>query len=95
MEISSKYSAAEVEDKWYAFWEEHKYFAIPLYLSAAVTGYSRVHAKEHTAGQVIAGALLAEAFVFFNKKMEWSNEYRSSNFYFGKQEARISFEFKL
>ena len=27
MEISSKYSAAEVEDKWYAFWEEHKYFA--------------------------------------------------------------------
>jgi len=27
MEISSKYSSAEVEEKWYTFWEEHKYFA--------------------------------------------------------------------
>ena len=27
MEISSKYSPAEVEDKWYKYWEEKKYFS--------------------------------------------------------------------
>lgn len=32
------------------FSEDYKYLSIPLYLTAAVTGYSRIHAKEHTTG---------------------------------------------
>ena len=26
MELAAKYNAAEVEDKWYAYWLEHKFF---------------------------------------------------------------------
>ena len=26
MELSAKYNPSEVEDKWYAYWLEHKYF---------------------------------------------------------------------
>ena len=26
MELSAKYNASEVEDKWYAYWLEHKFF---------------------------------------------------------------------
>ena len=32
------------------FSEDYKYISIPLYLTAAVTGYSRIKAKEHTTG---------------------------------------------
>jgi membrane-associated phospholipid phosphatase len=77
------------------FSEDYKYMSIPLYLSAAVTGYSRVHAKEHTTAQVIAGAALAEIVTYINSKLEWSNEYRSTNFYVGGNEVSASFEFRL
>ena len=26
MELAAKYNAAEVEDKWYAYWLDHKFF---------------------------------------------------------------------
>ena len=77
------------------FSENYKYISIPLYVTAAVTGYSRVKAKEHTAGQVIAGAALAELVTYINSKLDWSNEYRSTNFYFGGNELTASFQFRL
>lgn len=77
------------------FSEDYKYVSIPLYITAAITGYSRVRAKEHTAAQVIAGAALAEIVTYINSKLEWSNEYRSTNFYFGQNEASVSFEFRF
>ncbi|CAN0593464.1 unnamed protein product, partial [Ectocarpus sp. 12 AP-2014] len=69
--------------------------SIPLYITAAITGYSRVYAKEHTTAQVIAGAALAEIVTYINSKLKWSNEYRSTNFYFGKNEVSAGFTFKL
>lgn len=77
------------------FSDDYKYVSIPLYITAAITGYSRVHAKEHTAAQVIAGAALAEIVTYINSKLKWSNEYRSTNFYFGKNEVSAGFTFKL
>jgi membrane-associated phospholipid phosphatase len=77
------------------FSEDHKYLSIPLYITAAITGYSRVRAKEHTTGQVIAGAALAEIVTYINSKLEWSNDYRSTNIYIGKNEASASFSFKF
>lgn len=71
--------------------EEYKYLSIPLYLTAAVTGYSRIHAKEHTTGQVIAGAALAELVTYINSKLDWSNNYQSTNFYFGGDELSANF----
>jgi lipid A 4'-phosphatase len=69
------------------FSEEYKFAAIPLYVSAAITGYSRVYAKEHTVSQVIAGAAIAELITYINSKLKWSNEYRSASFYFGNNQA--------
>lgn len=77
------------------FSEDYKYASIPLYITAAITGYSRVYAKEHTTAQVIAAATLAEIVTYINSKLEWNNEYRSTNFYFGKNEASVGFEFRL
>lgn len=77
------------------FSEDYKYVSIPLYITAAITGYSRVHAKEHTVSQVIAGAVLAEIVTYINSKLAWSNKYRSTNFYFGKNEFSAGFEFRL
>jgi membrane-associated phospholipid phosphatase len=77
------------------FSEDYKYMSIPLYLTAAITGYSRVHAKEHTTPQVIAGAALAELVTYINSKLAWSNEYRSTNFYLGGNEVSASFEFRF
>lgn len=77
------------------FSEDNKYWSIPLYVTAAITGYSRVHAKEHTTAQVIAGAALAEIVTYVNSKLDWSNEYRSSNFYIGGDEVSASFEFRF
>ena len=77
------------------FSEENKYLSIPLYITAAVTGYSRVHAKEHNTAQVIAGAALAEIVTYINSKLDWSNDYRSSNFYIGGDEVSASFEFRF
>jgi len=77
------------------FSEDYKYLSIPLYITAALTGYSRVRAKEHTTGQVIAGAALAEIVTYINNKLDWSNDYRSSNFYIGGDEVSAKFEFRF
>ncbi|MDP4709374.1 MAG: phosphatase PAP2 family protein [Rickettsiaceae bacterium] len=77
------------------FSEDNRYLSIPLYITAAVTGYSRVHAKEHTTAQVLAGAALAEFVTYINSKLDWSNEYRSHNFYIGGDEVSASFEFRF
>ena len=77
------------------FSDDYKYVSIPLYITAAITGYSRVHAKEHTTAQVITGAALAEIVTYINSKLKWSNEYRSTNFYFGKNEVSAGFTFRL
>ncbi len=77
------------------FSEDYKYLSIPLYITAAATGYSRVYAKEHTTGQVIAGAALAELVTFINSKLDWSNEYRATTFYFGGDEYSASFRFNF
>ena len=77
------------------FSKDYNYLSIPLYFTAAVTGYSRIHAKEHTVFQVIAGALLAEAITYLNSHLRWSNEYRYSSFYFGKGEVCASLELRF
>ncbi len=77
------------------FSDEHKLLSIPLYITAAVTGYSRVKAKEHTGLQVVAGAALAEIVTFVNSKLDWSNEYRSTSFQVFPNGGTISFEFKF
>ncbi len=77
------------------FSEDYKYISIPLYLTAAVTGYSRIKAKEHTIAQVISGAALAELVTYINSKLDWSKEYQSTNFYFGGNELTASFQFRL
>jgi hypothetical protein len=75
--------------------EDYKYASIPLYITAAITGYSRIYAKEHTFGQVIAGAALAELVTYINSKLAWSDDYQSANFYFGGDEITASFVFKF
>lgn len=77
------------------FSEEYKLLSIPLYITAAITGYSRIKSKEHTVTQVVAGAILAESITFVNSKLKWSNEYNSTNFSIGKNGGMISFQFKL
>jgi membrane-associated phospholipid phosphatase len=77
------------------FSEDNQYVSIPLYITAAITGYSRVRAKEHTTAQVLAGAALAEIVTYINSKLDWSNEYQSSNFYIGGDEISASFKFSF
>jgi hypothetical protein len=54
-----------------------------------------VRAKEHTTAQVLAGAALAEIVTYINSKLDWSNEYQSSNFYIGGDEVSASFKFSF
>ncbi|NRB11343.1 MAG: phosphatase PAP2 family protein [Rickettsiaceae bacterium] len=72
---SSAWSAAAYSR---IFLEENKYVAIPLYATAALTGFSRVKSKQHTRNQVLAAIVLAEGMNFINSKMQWSNEYKYS-----------------
>jgi membrane-associated phospholipid phosphatase len=74
---------------------ENKLYSIPFYITAAVTGYSRVRAKDHTYAQVIAGAVLSEAVTYINSKLDWSENYVASSVNFGKNTGSISFEIKL
>ena len=46
------------------FSEENKYLSIHLYIAVAITGYSRVLAKEQIVSQVIAGATLAKIVIY-------------------------------
>ena len=60
------------------FSDDHKMMAIPLYAAAGITGYSRIKARKHTVTQVVMAAALSESVTMINQKMNWSNEYRSS-----------------
>ncbi|MGC0372314.1 MAG: hypothetical protein DGJ47_001026 [Rickettsiaceae bacterium] len=77
------------------FSEDYKYMCIPLYISAAITGYSRVQARRHTTSQVVWGAIFAEATAELNKKLNWSTNYRSVNIIGGESGGSLLFEFKL
>jgi membrane-associated phospholipid phosphatase len=77
------------------FSEDHKLLSIPLYITAAITGYSRIKSKEHTITQVLSGAALAEIVTFVNSKLDWSNEYKSTNFSVGPDGGMVSFHFRF
>jgi membrane-associated phospholipid phosphatase len=77
------------------FHEDNPYLSIPFYATAAVTGYSRVHAKKHTTAQVITGAAIAEILTYINNKMDWSKNYQPTSFYIGGDEVSASFEIKF
>ncbi len=77
------------------FSEDNKKLSIPLYITAAITGYSRVNAKKHTVPQVVAGAALAEITTYINSRLDWSNEYISSQFNLGTEGAFINFQIKF
>lgn len=62
------------------FFDENKYVAIPLYISAAVTAYSRYEAKKHTQAQIFGAIILSEAVTEINKRLKWSNDYRYIDF---------------
>jgi len=57
---SSAFSGATFIHKKYGF-----NYAIPAYIGAIYTGYSRVHAKKHYTKDVIAGALLGIGFSWY------------------------------
>ncbi|PCJ25482.1 MAG: hypothetical protein COA94_06205 [Rickettsiales bacterium] len=88
-------NSAWVAASYVRMFSEHKYLSIPLYATAIVTGCSRVKAKEHTTLQVIAGAALAELVTYINSRLDWSDEYQSTNFYFGGDEVSARFEFRF
>jgi len=74
---------------------ENQWAAIPLYISAALTGYSRVYSRQHTTLQVVAGAALAEAVTFVNQQLSWSSNYQSTLFSFDGDELSAGFVFKF
>ncbi len=57
---SSAFSGATFIHKKYG-WE----YAIPAYLAAAYTGYSRVYAQKHYVHDVLAGALLGSGLTWY------------------------------
>ncbi len=67
------------------FSNDYKYVAIPLYIGAAITAYSRINHKKHTSAQVISAAALTEIITYANSKLGWSNHYRSTNFTFDEK----------
>lgn len=75
--------------------EEYQSLTIPLYISAALTGYSRIQSREHTGAQVVAAIALSEAISLINSKMKWSNEYRSTELGFTPDGGVLSFKMKL
>lgn len=71
------------------FSPEKKQYYIPMYFAAAVTGYSRVKAKEHTITQVVAAALLSETITYLNSKANWSMNYQPISIDIGKTHAAL------
>lgn len=74
------------------FSEDHKMLSMPLYASAALTGYSRVKARAHTSTQVLTAIVLSEAVTMINSKLEWNNNYRSICFDFSPNGAAASLQ---
>lgn len=77
------------------FSEDYKIMAIPLYATAALTGYSRIEAKKHTVVQVVTAVALSEAVNILNAKLQWSNEYRTTTFNFGTNGASAGLHINL
>lgn len=77
------------------FYKEHKWVAIPLYASAAVTGYSRIQAKRHTVAQVVVAAFLSEGVVFLNDYIGWSDKYCGFDIQVGNKDCFLNFEIKI
>jgi hypothetical protein len=77
------------------FSEDYSYLSVPLYITAAITGYSRVYSKEHTWGQVISGAALAEGMTWMNSKLSWSENYQPVSLFMDKNGGLVRFEFKF
>lgn len=76
------------------FSKDYKWASIPLYLSAGITAYSRVHSKCHTKLQIFASIALVEALTYLNTKLSWSQNYEATEFSIGGDGcARISFKF--
>jgi membrane-associated phospholipid phosphatase len=74
---------------------ENKLYSVPFYITAAITGYSRVRAKDHTYAQVIVGAALSEYLTYLNSTLDWSKNYVSSSVNLGKNSGSLSFEIKF
>ncbi|HJK87806.1 MAG TPA: phosphatase PAP2 family protein [Candidatus Megaira endosymbiont of Hartmannula sinica] len=83
------------------FSDDYKILSIPLYVNAAVVGYSRVKAKRHTWAQVIAGAVLTEINSEINKRLNWNKDYKSTEVIWGmdkntgKSRYGLGIKFKL
>ncbi len=75
--------------------KEKPNLSIPFYVTATVTAYSRVKAKEHTIGQVIAGALLSEVITYANSQMEWSKNYAFVSVNVSKKNPSLFLEFRF
>ena len=54
-----------------------KIASVPLYVTAAFTGFSRVHSKWHTKMQVAGGVILSEAVMYLTTKTSWSQNYQA------------------
>lgn len=77
------------------FSTEYSYLAVPLYVTAAITGFSRVKSKEHTSLQVVSGAVLAEIVNIFNSKLAWSDNYRAVKVSLSPKGGSLGFKFNF
>lgn len=78
------------------FSHDYSYLILPLYASSVATAYSRVRASQHTTGQVVAGALLAEAVTFINYKLKWSQNYQPRLMVnYGEKQSLLQFLIKF
>lgn len=75
-----------------AFSPDYAYLVVPLYATSIATGYSRITSQQHSTGQVVVGALIAEILTFANSKLRWSENYQPKfTFSYGDQQSRVEF----
>lgn len=66
---------------------------LPLYLSAAITGYSRIHAKRHSVAQVLTAIVLAEGLNTLSYYSNWQREHQRVFFNAGVNSLSVQFTF--